>query len=143
MTEECRELLGKIFERGLVAAMFELTETTGAEVSRGAISAVLGAPNFWQLAPADVPAFIKSKQYDLEWQCRTVGEYFTYHQRTGDIIPPHHPERIAILLCKAKELARERAWLAAWCRHFENDSMHGWAGKRRRKLLSSHSASRR
>ena len=136
MPSELRRFLSEVFQRGITATMFELTETTGADVSRGAISAALGAPGFWNLEQDAIKPFIRSKAQDLGWQCRTVGEYFTYHQRTGDIIPPHYPERIAILLRKAKELAREKAWLAAWCRHFGHDGWDGWFRDRLRKLSS-------
>ena len=114
--------------------MFELTERTGEAVSRGEVEAALGAPDFWNLEQNAIKPFIRSKAQDRGWQCRTVSEYFTYHQRTGDIIPPAYPERIAILLSKAKEPERERAWLTAWCRHFGYDGWDGWSRNRLRKL---------
>ena len=135
MTEQCRNLLAEVTTRGITDLMFELTETTGAEVSRGQITAALGAPDFCNLGPDEAKLFIRSKAQDLDWQCRTVGEYFTYHQRTGDVVPPHYPERIAILLRKAKEPEREWAWLAAWCRHFGYDGWDGWTRERLRRML--------
>ena len=114
--------------------MFERTERTGAEISLGQLSAELGAPDFWSLEQDEIKPFVKSKAQDLGWQCRTVDTYFTYHQRTADIVPPAYPQRIAILLRKAKELAREKAWLAAWCRHFGYDGWDGWFQERLRKL---------
>lgn len=116
--------------------MFELTETTGAEVSRGQITAALGAPDFWNLEHDAIKPFVKSKAQDLGWRCRTVDTYFTYHQRTADIVPPGYPRHIAILLRKAREPERERTWLAAWCRHFGYDGWDGWFRDRLRKLAA-------
>ena len=131
MTEQCRNLLAEVTSRGITDLIFEITEQTGGTVSRGQITTALGAPDIWNLGQSEIKPFIRSKAQDLGWQCRTVGEYFTYHQRTGDIVPPHYPERIAILLRKAKELEREGAWLTAWCRHFGYD---GWSRDRLRKF---------
>lgn len=63
-------------------------------------------------------AFMQAKDKDLGWQCDTVETAFRHYLETGDIPAPHYPLRVAILLRKAKERERERAFLAAWCRQF-------------------------
>ena len=85
-----------------------------------------GAPNWYRLGNGDYRAFIKEKNQDLEWQCDTVDFFFSHHRKTGDIVPPHFPKRIAILLRKAKERDREKAFLEAWCRHFSHDGRDDW-----------------
>ena len=62
------------------------------------------------------------KDKDLGWQIQTVESAFRDYLKTGDIPAPYYPLRVAILLRKAKENERERAFLAAWCRHFEAGS---------------------
>ena len=63
-------------------------------------------------------AFMQAKDKDLGWQIQTVETAFRDYLETGWIPAPHYPLRVAILLRKAKERERERAFLAAWCRHF-------------------------
>lgn len=137
MTEQCRNLLAEITNRGIADLLFEITEQTGGAVSRGQITTALGAPDFWNLEQDAIKPFIRSKAQDLGWQCRTVDAYFTYHQRTGDVVPLYYPERIAILLRKAQEPKREQAWLEAWCRHFGYDGWDGWSRNRLRKLSAA------
>ncbi len=55
---------------------------------------------------------------DLVWQCETVSAAFRRYQRTGETPAPYFALRVAIVLRKAREHARERKFLAAWCRHF-------------------------
>ena len=66
---------------------------------------------------------------DLYWQCDAVSAFFSHHLETGDIMPPHFPMRVAILLREAKEAEREKEFLAACCRHFGSGS---WFGERLR-----------
>lgn len=110
----------KIFDRAVN------TGKTWGEVS--------GAPAFYRLDDASRREFMKVKNQDLEWQCDTVDFFFSHHRKTGDIVPPHFPKRIAILLRKAKERDREKAFLEAWCRHFSHDGRDDWFLERLGKL---------
>ena len=92
------------------------------------------ASGFGSLYVSDYEDFrgkIKRTDQNLDWQCDTVGRFLSHHLETGDVVPPYFPRRIAILLSKAKEKERERAFLEAWCRHF---GAAGWFGDRLRKL---------
>lgn len=93
-----------------------------------------GAPTFYQLDEKPLREFMKVKNQDLDWQCDTVDQFLTYHRTTGDIIPPHFPGRIVILLRKAKDFEREQAFLEAWIPHCRAmwdipGSCGGWAAR--------------
>jgi len=99
------------------------------EAGRAAYSRMLNEGVSYQEA-ADIPihlraqdeaefrAFMRKADQDLDWQCNTVDKAFTQYREQGEIPAPHYPMRIAILLRKAKEHEREKAFLTAWCRHF-------------------------
>lgn len=55
---------------------------------------------------------------DIRKQVAVVDEAFDLWFETGAIVPPHYAWRIAVILSKAKRVDEERAFLAAWCRHF-------------------------
>ena len=61
---------------------------------------------------------LTSTDNDLDWQCDVVTTAFKHYQKTGEVLAPYYPMRIAIILRKMKEKDREQQFLAAWCRHF-------------------------
>ena len=73
---------------------------------------------------------IKHTDHDLEWQCETVSIAFSKYLKSGEIPAPYFPMRIAVLLRKAGERGRERAFLDVWCRHFRTKGV----GRRFRDL---------
>lgn len=77
-----------------------------------------GAPDFLNQDEASFKAFLKSADQDLAWQCQTVADSFRRYCETGEVPAPYYPMRVAVLLRKAKDLDREKQFLAAWCRHF-------------------------
>ena len=79
-----------------------------------------GAPAYFDQDHDSFRAFIREVDHDLEWQCRTVSDAFRRYYEIGDILAPHYPMRIAILLRKEKESSLERRFLAAWCRRFKS-----------------------
>ena len=72
--------------------------------------------------------YLKSIANDLPAQVKIVRETFAYWLKTGDIVPPHYPNRIAIILRKSKQADLERRFLAAWCRHFPEGNGVGYEG---------------
>ena len=95
------------------AAAFERMLTEGTSYNQAA-----GGPEFFDQDEASFRAFIRKTDQDLAWHCDTVASAFRRHLEQGEVVPPHYPMRIAILLRKAKDLERERRFLAAWCGHF-------------------------
>ncbi len=77
-----------------------------------------GAPDFLNRDEASFRAFMREADQDLSWQCGTVTEAFQRYLATGEVPAPHYPMRIAVLLRKARDFAREKQFLAAWCKHF-------------------------
>lgn len=77
-----------------------------------------GAPDFLNLDEASFRAFMKKADQDLSWQCDTVSDAFRRYLEIGEIPAPHYPMRIAVLLSKARDLDREKQFLAVWCMHF-------------------------
>lgn len=77
-----------------------------------------GAPDFLNQDEASFHRFMKQADQDLSWQCDTVTDAFEPFWQSGDIPAPHYPMRITILLRKAKDFDREKAFLIAWCMHF-------------------------
>lgn len=77
-----------------------------------------GAPDFLNQDEASFRAFMKEADQDLSWQCDTVIDAFQRYLATGEVPAPHYPMRIAVLLRKARDFAREKHFLAAWCQHF-------------------------
>lgn len=64
------------------------------------------------------PGGIKQYDNDLAKQVEIVGEWLDGWERSGMTPAPYYSYRIAVILSKQKEVERERAFLAAWCRHF-------------------------
>lgn len=123
MTEAERKQLYDAFSKRTFAQMADEGVSWGEAAGLGAI---------YTLADGDGRKQLVSHDQDLDWQCDTVDTFLSHHLSTGDVVPPHFPKRIAILLRKAGERERERAFLEAWCRHF---GMMGWFGDRLRKLI--------
>ena len=67
---------------------------------------------------AEFRAELRSIDNDLSRQIEIVHEGLDHWFATGLIVPPYYAWRIAIILSKAKREDEERAFLAAWCRHF-------------------------
>ena len=80
-----------------------------------------GTPTMYMQDRESFDVLIKSTGNDLRWQCQTVAAAFIRYLEIGEIPAPYFPMRVAIILRKAKEHARERAFLAAWCRHFRQE----------------------
>ncbi|MEM9843381.1 MAG: hypothetical protein AAF965_01155 [Pseudomonadota bacterium] len=64
------------------------------------------------------PGGIKQYDNDLAKQVEIVSEGLDGWERSGMTPAPYYSYRIAIILSKQKEIEREKAFLAAWCRHF-------------------------
>lgn len=77
-----------------------------------------GAPKFLSQDEESFRAFMKEADQDLGWQCSAVSNAFQRYVEMGETPAPHYPMRVAVLLSKAKDLDREKAFLAAWCMHF-------------------------
>lgn len=77
-----------------------------------------GAPEFLSQDEETFRAFMKEADQDLAWQCNTVSDAFQRYLEIGETPAPHYPMRVAVLLGKAKDLDREKQFLAAWCMHF-------------------------
>ena len=109
MANNERRRLADKFRRAVIARVLDDGLTYGR---------ASGAPEFLNQDEESFRTFIKEVDQNLEWQCDTVAASFDRYQKTGEVPAPHYPMRIAVLLRKAKELDRERRFLAAWCRHF-------------------------
>lgn len=77
-----------------------------------------GAPEFLNQDEETFRAFMKGADQNLAWQCSTVSDAFRRYLEIGEAPAPHYPMRVAVLLSKAKDLDREKKFLAAWCMHF-------------------------
>ena len=99
----------------------------------------LETPAIYNQDHASFRATLRETDNDLGWQCQFVTESFARFQRMAEVPAPHFPMRIAIILRKAREPERERAFLAAWCRHFgrENNGVTYIALARRAKKLGA------
>ncbi|WP_425093458.1 hypothetical protein [Tropicimonas sp. S265A] len=64
------------------------------------------------------PGGIKQYDNDLAKQVAIVSEGLDGWERSGMTPAPYYSYRIAVILSKQKEVEREKAFLAAWCRHF-------------------------
>lgn len=104
-----RELLHLEAKRANTAKMLDEDLTYGQ---------ASGAPDFLNQDEESFRTFMKQVDQDLAWQCETVTAAFEQFLKTGEIPAPHYPMRVAILLRKAKDLIREKQFLAAWCKHF-------------------------
>ncbi len=77
-----------------------------------------GAPEFLNQDEESFRVFMKEADRDLAWQCSTVSDAFQRYLEIGEAPAPHYPMRVAVLLSKAKDIDREKKFLAAWCKHF-------------------------
>ncbi len=64
------------------------------------------------------PGGIKQYDNDIAKQVEIVSEGLDGWERSGMTPAPYYSYRIAVILSKQKEVEREKAFLAAWCRHF-------------------------
>ncbi|MEM9578757.1 MAG: hypothetical protein AAF999_17310 [Pseudomonadota bacterium] len=64
------------------------------------------------------PGGIKQYDNDLAKQVEIVSEGLDGWERSGMTPAPLYSYRIAVILSKPKEVECEKAFLAAWCRHF-------------------------
>jgi len=67
---------------------------------------------------AEFRAELRSIDNDLDRQVDIVNEGLDTWFEIGLSVPPYYAWRIAIILAKEKRLGDEKAFLAAWCRHF-------------------------
>lgn len=96
-----------------------MREATGKMLNGGiTYGQASGAPDFLNQDEESFRAFMKEADQDLAWQCDTVSEAFKRYLEIGEIPAPHYPMRVAVLLGKAKDIDREKQFLAAWCMHF-------------------------
>ena len=109
MTESTRKRLADRFQRVSVGRILDEGLTYGK---------ASGAPEFLNQDEESFSHFMKEVDQDLDWQCDTVAAAFDRYGKTGEIPAPHYPMRVAVLLRKAKELEREKQFLAGWCKHF-------------------------
>lgn len=63
-------------------------------------------------------AELKSIDNDLGRQISIVSESLDNWFKRGETPAPYYPWRIAVILGKAKRKEEEKAFLAAWCKHF-------------------------
>lgn len=63
-------------------------------------------------------AALKAIDTDLDRQIEIVNEGLDTWFEIGLIVPPYYAWRIVIILAKEKRSEYEKAFLAAWCRHF-------------------------
>jgi hypothetical protein len=70
------------------------------------------------LSVLEDPGGIKQYDNDLAKQVVIVSEGLDGWERSGMTPAPYYSNRIAVILSKQKEVEREKAFLAAWCRHF-------------------------
>lgn len=61
---------------------------------------------------------LRAVDNDLPRQISIVNESLDLWLGQGSTPPPYYPWRIAIILSKEKRADEEKAFLAAWCRHF-------------------------
>ncbi|WP_147438929.1 hypothetical protein [Roseovarius spongiae] len=64
------------------------------------------------------PGGFKQYDNDLAKQVEIVSEGLDGWRRSGMTPAPYYSYRIAVILSKQKDVEREKAFLAAWCRHF-------------------------
>lgn len=90
------------------------------------------------LSGADPQAQLKSIEHDLGAQAEIAAKSFDEYLKRGEIPAPYYPMRIAILLSKAGNKEQEKAFLAAWCKHFgsarNSGGKYGKLAERARKL---------
>lgn len=79
-----------------------------------------GGPEIYNQPEGDFRAELKRTDSDLRVQIDRFQASLNRWFATGESHPPYWPWRIAVILSKAKELERERRFLAAYCRHFWN-----------------------
>ena len=113
MTPTERKRLHRRHWRKIRSKMFDEGET---------FHEAAGTPDRFNQSEQEFRALIRDTDQDLDWQCSTVWKDFVRYRRTGETPPPYHPMRVAILLRKTGETEREKAFLAAWCRHFPESS---------------------
>lgn len=111
ITDEEQEQLNRAFRLTAAAKMINEGLTFGH---------ASGAPDFLTQDEASFHKFMKTVDQDLNWQCETVTAAFERYWQSGDVPAPHYPMRITILLRKAKDFDREKAFLGAWCKHFSS-----------------------
>lgn len=109
MREDERERLYRESTRAATARMLDEGSTYGQASD---------SPEFLNQDEGAFRAFMKKADQDLQWQCQTVTAAFERYRKTGEVPAPHYPMRITVLLRKARDLNREKQFLAAWCRHF-------------------------
>lgn len=81
-------------------------------LSEGAHLSILKQPE------EDFRSELRSIDNDLLKQVGNLQEGFDLWFEHGAVVPPYYAWRIAVILAKAKRPEDERAFLAAWCRHF-------------------------
>ena len=77
-----------------------------------------GSPEFLDQDEEPFRIFMKEADQDLAWQCSTVAQAFRRYLEIGEAPAPHYSMRVVVLLSKAKDIDREKKFLAAWCKHF-------------------------
>ena len=99
----------QIFLRAATIRLFEHSETYGQATGDLAI---------YNQSEETYRAEIRDTDSDLNVQIARfnfgLDRWFEY----GECHPPYFPWRIAIILSKRRELAREKCFLASYCRHF-------------------------
>lgn len=89
-----------------------------------------GAPDFLNQPQSEFRESLRSIDNDLGAQIEIVDAACRAYFTTGETPAPYYAWRIVIILSRAKKKDHERAFLAAWCRHFANGN-----GARYRDLL--------
>ena len=78
-----------------------------------------GSDVLYQLPEAEFKAQLRSKQNDLGEMLRLFNSFLDSWFSTARMaVPPYYPDRIAVILRKAKCFELEKVFLAAYFRHF-------------------------
>ncbi|WP_145923428.1 hypothetical protein [Sphingopyxis macrogoltabida] len=72
----------------------------------------------FDIAPKHGEFFGKMADQDLGWNVQFLGRLLDDWFANAHFMPPHWPDRICVLLRKAKEFELERDFLAAFIRHY-------------------------
>lgn len=79
-----------------------------------------GAPDFLNQPRSEFQKSLRSIDNDLGAQIEIVDTACRAYFTTGETPAPYYAWRIVVILSRAKKKDHERAFLAAWCRHFAN-----------------------
>jgi len=116
--EQSREMYRAHTDQMIQRAIAMADEITTAKEMGDFIKAERPDLSILNQPEAEFRAELRSIDNDLSRQIEIVHEGLDHWFATGLMVPPYYAWRIAIILSKAKREDEEKAFLAAWCRHF-------------------------